>query len=106
MLSMYCVSCPDNTVQRDSLGDCKTYPLLRQLSSPLVFAVPQQLNNSSLVRCQSGDLLDDLTDERGALAQVALGAGDTWLADEGGGFLQCFHTMVSRLLAQTLQELS
>jgi hypothetical protein len=106
MLSIYFVSFPSNTVQRDALGECRTYPLLRQLSSPLVFAVPQQLNNSSLIRCQSGDLLDDLTDERSALAQVALGTGDTWLADKGGGFLQCFHTMVSRLLAQTLQELS
>lgn len=33
------------------------------------------------------NLLDDLTDESGALAQVALGAGDTGLDDTAGGFL-------------------
>lgn len=33
------------------------------------------------------NLLDDLTDESGALAQVALGSGDTGLDDAGGGFL-------------------
>jgi hypothetical protein len=33
------------------------------------------------------NLLDDLTDESGALAQVALGAGDTGLGHTGGGFL-------------------
>lgn len=34
-----------------------------------------------------GDFLDDVTDESGALAQVALGAGDTGLDDTSGGLL-------------------
>ena len=34
-----------------------------------------------------GNLLDDVTDERGALAEVALGAGDTGLDDASGGLL-------------------
>lgn len=33
------------------------------------------------------NLLDDVADEGGALAQVTLGAGDTGLDDTGGGFL-------------------
>lgn len=33
------------------------------------------------------NLLDDLTDESGALAQVTLGPGDTGLDDTGSGFL-------------------
>ena len=66
----------------------RTYPLLRQLSRPLVLAVPQQFNDSSLIRRQPSHLLDDLTNESSALAQVALGAGDARFADEGGGFLQ------------------
>lgn len=33
------------------------------------------------------NLLDDLADESGALAQVTLGPGDTGLDDTGGGFL-------------------
>lgn len=34
-----------------------------------------------------GDLLDDVTDESGALAQVTLGARDTGLDNARGGFL-------------------
>ena len=34
------------------------------------------------------NLLDDVADESGALAQVTLGAGNTGLGDAGGGFLQ------------------
>lgn len=37
------------------------------------------------------NLLDDVADESGALAQVTLGAGDTGLDDAGGGFLQFWN---------------
>lgn len=37
------------------------------------------------------NLLDDVADEGGALAQVTLGAGDTGLDDAGGGFLQFWN---------------
>lgn len=37
------------------------------------------------------NLLDDVADEGGALAQVTLGAGDTGLDDAGGGFLQLWN---------------
>jgi hypothetical protein len=35
------------------------------------------------------NLLDDLTDESSALAQVTLGLGRLWLDDAGLGFLYC-----------------
>lgn len=37
------------------------------------------------------NLLDDVADEGGALAQVTLGAGDAGLDDAGGGFLQFWN---------------
>lgn len=64
-----------------------TYPLLCQLPCALVLAVPQQFDDSSLIGCEAGDFLDDLTDEGGALGEVALCAGDAWFRGEGGDFL-------------------
>lgn len=65
----------------------KTYPLLGQLPRPLVLAVPQQFNNTSLIWCETRNLLDDFADEGRALGEVALGTGDAWLALDEGGFL-------------------
>ena len=73
----------------------ETYPLLGQLSRSLVLAVPQQFDNTPFVWCKTGDFLDDFTDEGCALGEVALGAGDAWLALDEGGFLfrrkRCQH---------------
>lgn len=72
----------------------KTYSLLGQLSRSLVLAVSQQFDNTTLVWCKAGDFLDDLADEGGALAQVALGAADARLGGDGGDFLYCGKIMV------------
>jgi hypothetical protein len=65
----------------------QTYPLLGQLSRSLVLAVPQQFDDSSFIGCETSDFFDDFTDEGCALGQVALGAGDAWLALNEGCFL-------------------
>lgn len=71
-----------------SLGTAKgSEPLLRQLAGTLVLGVAQQLNDATLVGGKAGNLLDDVADEGGALAQVALGARDTGLDNAGGGLL-------------------
>jgi hypothetical protein len=49
-----------------------TYPLLGELTGTLVLGVAEQLNAAALIGRKTGDLLDDVTDERGALAQVTL----------------------------------
>lgn len=64
-----------------------TESLLGELTGTLVLAVSEQLNDSALVGGKTSNLLDDLTDESGALAQVTLGPGDTGLDDTGSGFL-------------------
>lgn len=65
----------------------KTYSLLGELAGTLVLGVAEQLDAAALVGGETGDLLDDVADERGALAQVTLGAGDSGLDDAGGGLL-------------------
>ena len=59
----------------------KTYPLLGELSCALVLGVSEQFDDTALVGGETGDFADDVTHERGALAEVALGAGDAgrWL---------------------------
>lgn len=64
-----------------------TESLLGELTGTLVLAVAEQLDDSALVGGKTRNLLDDLTDEGGALAQVALGAGDAGLDNAGGGFV-------------------
>lgn len=54
--------------------------------SPIFVQLGFQISPENTVDLPS-NLLDDLTDESGALAQVALGAGDTGLDDTAGGFL-------------------
>lgn len=65
----------------------KTYSLLGELAGALVARVAQELNDAALVGSEASNLLDDLTDESGALAQVALGAGDAGLDNASGGLL-------------------
>lgn len=69
--------CGDQGVQ-------KTYSLLSQLSRPLILAVPQQFDDTTLIGGKTGDFADNIADEGGALAQVALVAGDA-----GGGLDWC-----------------
>ncbi len=64
-----------------------TYPLLSQLSRSLVLAVSQQFDNTSLIWCETGDFLDDFTDEGCALGEVTFSAGDAWLALDEFRFL-------------------
>ena len=77
-------------------GRCswKTYSLLRQLSRPLILAVSQQFDHSSLVGCQASDFLDDLADESGAFAQMAFAPGHAGFDGEGCDFLD--GVLVSR----------
>jgi hypothetical protein len=75
------------TFKHHLLRKCVTYSLLRQLSRPLVLAVSNQLNDSPLIRCKPSDFLDDLTDERGALGEVAFSTGDSWDGGYGCDFL-------------------
>lgn len=63
------------------------YPLLRELPRPLVPAVAEQFNDAALVWCETSDFLNDVTDEGGALAEVALHAGNARLHLAGGDFL-------------------
>ena len=69
------------------LWNDKTYPLLSQLSSSLVLAVSQQFDDTTFIRGETSDFLDDVTDELGALGEVAFCAGGTGLALESGCFL-------------------
>lgn len=66
----------------------KTYPLLCELSRSLVLAVSQQFDNATLIRSKAGDLLDDVADESGALAQGSLAAGNARLGGDGCDLLQ------------------
>jgi len=68
------------------LGTAKsTEPLLGQLARTLVLAVAEQFDNTLLVGGETSDLLDDLTDERSALREVALAAADAGLGVADGG---------------------
>lgn len=69
-----------------------TEPLLGELTGTLVLGVAEQLDAAALVGGEAGDLLDDVTDERGALAQVTLGAGDSGLDNTGGGLVAAVDT--------------
>jgi hypothetical protein len=64
-----------------------TYSLLRQLPRPLILAVPNQLNDSPLIRREASDFLDDLTDKRCALGEVAFSTGDARSRGYGCDFL-------------------
>ena len=50
-----------------------THSSLCEFSGPLVLAVSEQFNDSSLVWCQSSDLLDDISHECSSLAEVTFG---------------------------------
>ena len=80
----------DDTLELVDLGlgtAESTESLLGELTGTLVLGVTEQLNDSALVGSEASNLLDDLADEGSALAQVALGSGDTGLDDTGSGFV-------------------
>jgi hypothetical protein len=79
----------------DRACEKKTYSLLGELAGTLVLGVAEQLDAAALVGGETGDLLDDVADERGALAQVTLGAGDSGLDDAGGGLLYSGEKKIS-----------
>jgi hypothetical protein len=54
----------------------KTYSLLCQLSRALVLGVSEQLDNAALIGSKAGDLTNNVADERCALAELTLLAGD------------------------------
>jgi hypothetical protein len=89
-------------------GTRKTYPLLSQLPGTLILAVSEQFNDTTFIWCKTvqmeplencsdgidgkrqdipRNLLDDLPDKCGPLAQVALGPRDTGLDNSSLGFL-------------------
>ena len=65
----------------------KTYSLLCQLPRALVLGVSEQFDDAALVGGETGDFADDVTHERGALAEVALGARDAGGGLDRGDFL-------------------
>ncbi len=68
-------------------GVGNTYPLLRQFSCSLILAIPQQFNDSSLVRCKASDFFDNFTDESGTFREMTFGAGNAGLSFDGCRFL-------------------
>lgn len=52
-----------------------------------IHRLPIQALIPKIISDLPSNLLDDLTDESGALAQVTLGSGNTGLDDTGSGFL-------------------
>ena len=63
------------------------YSLLGELAGTLVLGVPQQFDNTALIRGETGNLLDDVTDKGGAAGETALAAADASLGLDRGGFL-------------------
>jgi hypothetical protein len=64
-----------------------SYLFLRELTRALVLAVAEQFDDAALIGGKASNLLDEVTDESGPLAEVALGAAHAGLADAGGGLL-------------------
>lgn len=69
-----------------------TQSLLGQLLSSLLTSVSDQLDQSSLVRSQTGHLGDDASDESSSLGQSTLSVRDLWGNLLGGGFVTLVQT--------------
>ncbi len=87
LLTMWLANACSSSFDVCAFGIEKTYSLLGELAGALVARVAEELNDAALVGSEASNLLDDLADESGALAQVALGAGDAGLDDASGGLL-------------------
>lgn len=73
--------------REDSMRGKMAYSLLGELAGTLVLGVPQQFDNTALVRSETGNLLDDVADEGSAAGETTLGAADAGLGLDRGGFL-------------------
>lgn len=69
-----------------------TQSLLGQLLSSLLTSVSDQFDQSSLVRSQSGNLLDDVSDKLGSLGLSTLSVRDLWSNLLGGGLVTLVQT--------------
>lgn len=79
------VLAPKRTLEATCWGIA--YPLLCELAAALVLSIADQLNDTLLVGRKTGNLLDQGSDEVGALAKVALHAAHALGVDTGSGFL-------------------
>jgi len=61
-----------------------TEPLLRQLPCPLILRIPQQFDNATLIRGETSNFLDDLTNKSCAAREMSLRS-----ANAGLGFDWC-----------------
>lgn len=76
----------DDTLELINLGLSTaegTKTLLCELAGTLILGVAEQLNDAALVWGKARNLLDDLANEGGALAQMTLGLG--WLSAGNAG---------------------
>lgn len=65
----------------------ETYSLLGELAGALVARVAEKLNDTALIGSEASNLLDNLADKGGTLAEVALCAGNARLDDASSGLL-------------------
>lgn len=69
-----------------NLSQCSlvsTQSLLSELSGSLLTGVSDQFDHSSLVRSQTADFLDDVSDELSSLGQSTLSVRDLWCNNLG-----------------------
>lgn len=78
----------------------RTYSLLCQLSRALVLGVSQQFDDTTLIWGKTGDLLDNVSNESGTLAEVALGAADARLGGDDCDFLLRQDILAHGLIAE------
>lgn len=83
-----------------------TYPLLGELPGTLVLGVPQQFDNTALIRGETGDLLDDVTDKGSAAGETALAAADAGLGLDRGGFLKVINQYVFNITSSDVEMVS
>lgn len=69
-----------------------TQSLLGQLLGSLLTSVSDQLDQSSLVRSQAGNLSDDASDESGSLGKSTLSVRDLWGNLPLGGLVALVQT--------------
>lgn len=79
------------------------YSLLSELAGTLVLGVPQQFDNTALIRGETGNLLDDVTDKGGAARETTLAAADAGLGLDRGGFLWIINQYVFNVVFLDLE---
>lgn len=66
--------------------------LLGELTGTLVLGVAEEFNDAALIGSEASNLLDNVADESGALAQVTLGPADAGLGNASGGLVTAVKT--------------